>query len=315
MKLKKIFLTCARLFFLLAFLCLSGCGETIKTHHYYNPVWLSDGRILAVREETESVRGGGLLGGSTAQDKTTAGVILTLGPSGNVTSEQVVQTLGYEQYRRYIPSPLGNYVAARDIQNGKYGLLIYDRNFQVSSFIDLDFDHDFDTIDWSPDESELIIQMSDGLSVYSRSGVLERNLSNIRYLYCWRFSPYIMGYIGDTGSYQDRFVLKDDSIYLTDPRIGATQYFPDGQSFFSRTNTGYEKISVSDFTVLATYEDLNTAIKAHGQDYSLVEYPINPVNPNQVLFSGSSTHTFDHLAKEGIYLINLDGTNEITVKE
>lgn len=61
--------------------------------------------------------------------------------------------------------------------------------------------------------------------------------------------------------------------------------------------------------MIEEYPTLDMKIKEVDQFGRLIEYPINPVNPNQVMFMGSVSHTFGISARgEGIWLVDLDGT-------
>ena len=84
---------------------------------------------------------------------------------------------------------------------------------------------------------------------------------------------------------------------------GAVGYFPDGDTYLGIQASGrYDTLTTQ---VIETYPTLNTELSKESGVYNI---QVNPVNAGEVMWSGGAVSTFS-FAKQGIYLIRLDGTN------
>jgi hypothetical protein len=278
-------------------LLAGGCGQPTETGKaYYNPTWGADGRIYAIKEVIKTYRQGGL-SPSTSQQRESYLVVM----NGDGSNEQEIKFVGVERYPKLNASPLGNYLAMyRD------GVEILDIHNGYKHIHTIDVDNTF--FDWSPDEGKLVLQTNQGVVLYDRSGNKIKTISALTYALHWHYNNAIAG-ANDT---HILFVKIDNSnaeeiIASVLPGAGiyaVNQYFPDGNSYLEIVGP-YSKISLFDFTVIETYPTLNTELSKESGVYNV---QVNPVNAGEVMFSRDPVST-NSFAKQGIYLIRLDGTN------
>ena len=289
---------------------LIGCsGQSSDSLTYYNPVWSSSGGIYAVKETIKSYSSGGFV--STAgQDRHSYIVIM----DSDGKNESILMDVGVERYPRMNASPSGNYLAMTD----GHGLGIFDVHNGYAKVSQINVDDAYGALtffDWSPDEGSLIINTETGhIGIYSRGGVGPELLSSLEYIYAWKYNEMIVGQFGfgEGVSHNVRFVESNNTIVAENSDAFAPiEYFSDGQSYFGGGGSGgYKKIGL-DFTVFETYTALKTELDKEPEVYDL---SLNPAIPTQLLFSQGSGSTFDTLAHEGIFTINLDGTGRKQVK-
>ncbi|MGE4169892.1 MAG: hypothetical protein AB7F28_04150 [Candidatus Margulisiibacteriota bacterium] len=299
MKKTNLHLVIRVLLLALVALGLSGCGTTENVTAYYHfPAWLSDGRIIAVKEERKTIKTLGGLSNSTAVEQTYKVVVMN-GDGGN---EHVVVDTRDFVYSSFNGSPSGNYVA----MDAGSRVDIYNASFQkVSTIVVGGEGTSIQSYDWSPDEENLVIQTQGGpVSIYSRLGEKIRDMSSIDYVYAWKYNELIFG---DSGTYPNRvqkFVTIQDQVIRSTSEAGlANQYFVGGVSYFNKIS----KISVTDFSIEQSYPTLNAVLSGGPYDgyYRLALNPINPANSEEVLYADGN----------GIYVVKLDGTGQRTVRE
>jgi hypothetical protein len=303
---------------LLTMLLLAACSRPSTSTYYYNACWMNDGRILAVRESSTGYSGA--LTGSGA-DTHADWVIMTIDSTGKVTKEQEIEGLGNQGNYFTVSdcSPKGTYISRIWTEKidgvERWGLSIYKKSndtYTKYKFIPLDqYPGINGQWDWSPDESKIIIAAKKPI-IISPEGTLIKELNSIDTFQAWRYNNSIAGHNSndETCIY---FVDENDNITSKSPSgnsLAFIQYFPEAQSYLA----GYSKVSLPDFQTTETYSALEAAIAGVKLGYRLITYPINPANQNQIMFDGSSWHGSGPTTREGIYLINLDGTGIITVK-
>ena len=290
-----------------AVLVLTSCaGQSEDALAYYNPTWSSDGRIYAIKETIKSYSAGGF--GGSSQDRTSYVVIMNSDGSG----EQILFNVGTESYPKMRESPSGNYLALQ----GGHGLEIRDVHHGYSKVGQIDVPDGSGALmffDWSPDESQMFIQTEHGhKAIYQRGGTKTQDITKLAIITCWKYGPYIIGYDNDNAkillSASDEIIVST----INSNVFAAVQYFPDGQSYFGGGGSGgYQKVRVPDFAVLETYSALKTELD---KELSVYDIQLNPVNSTELLFDQDPVHTNNISPHEGIFRINLDGTNKRTVK-
>ncbi|MGE4169708.1 MAG: TolB family protein [Candidatus Margulisiibacteriota bacterium] len=292
---------------------LSGCGgKTTTSDYYYNPAWTADGKILATRERIETVTQGGLGGGSNSQIKKNHWVIMNADGSG----EREILGLGYEEYMRANASPSGNYV----VTVGGIGLEVWSYpGFQKVSDIEIPRnDGVIREFDWSPDETKIVVRTeSGGAKLYTRDGAFVSALNSLGLVQCWKYAPNIIGQYGNYPNNVIRMVSETGDIIHDAMPSGADQYYPGGTYFLGGvTGNTTAKRRTSDFTVIETYPSLDAAI-AIGEpingEHQLATNPLNPTNVEEVMFTTGYTN-YGGGAKEGIGIVNVDGTNRRIIK-
>ncbi|MFC1617279.1 hypothetical protein ACFL2K_03565 [Candidatus Margulisiibacteriota bacterium] len=283
---------------------LGACTRTETSRVYYNPAWTYDGKIISVKESRFGFSFAGLGGGSSGYDSEC--FLVTMDTEGE--NEAVIKELGESKFPQINCSPQGTYYALK-----------YDYKIEIYQFSDgelvstLSFDDKIQEYDWSTNDTKLIIRDESSTAIYNTSGEKQTDI-NV-WAFAWKYNNNIFG---QQGSYPDIImVYLDENANLVSSNIQANtidQYFPDGQSYLG----DFKKISVPSFNIIEDYATLSDAI-AEGESYdgahALVNQPINPVNPNQIMFTGPTGSTFSTDATgEGIYLINIDGTNRERIK-
>jgi hypothetical protein len=300
--------------FVVSLLGLWGCARGPAYSNYYNPAWLSDGRIICMRDSVIS-ESGGTFGGAGGSDVQTSIVIITLDSEGKVVSEQKVKDQPYEGYVEFNGSPKGNYIAT----DGGKGLRVWDSNFNLVSEFDLNLgsNNQVRSFDWSPDEEKLLVKTDFSLTLFSRSGQLIRTFTQLNTANGWKYSQYIAGLKGPRTDQYTAFTdeLENDIVttnFLTSMGGGVDQFFPGGQSVLGGGAGQYMKLSFPELEVIAEYDNLEKILEQDAWAYGPF---INPTNPEQVMYSIGTTGTFSIYAKgQGIYLVNLDGSHRVVVK-
>ena len=279
-------------------LLASGCGQPTETGKaYYNPTWGADGRIYAIKEVIKTYRQGGL-SPSTSQQRESYLVVM----NGDGSDEQEIKFVGVERYPKLNASPLGNYLAMyRD------GVEILDIHNGYKHIHTIDVDNTF--FDWSPDERKLVLQTSSGVELYTRAGVKVRGITNLRLIDTWKYGSHLLGDIAIGNEIYGRLVTEANETLWTGLQIVALSYISNGEYYFGGgLNGGYGKVRISDFSLVETYPTLNTELSKEPSVYNV---QVNPVNAGEVMFSGPG---YDALSasypRQGIFLINLDGSNK-----
>ena len=147
---------------------LTGCSRNLS-FTYFNPAWSHDGRIYAIREDSEFFMTGGF-SGSTGRSSDCWLVIMDK-DGGN---ESAVLHLGQEKFPQINASPGGKYVALWN----SYEIDVYDIDAgykKISRILSIDYPNEgrINSIDWSPNENRIIIYDNEITSLYSIKG---RNL-------------------------------------------------------------------------------------------------------------------------------------------
>ena len=279
MGLKAFGLLCSMLL-----LVAGGCGQPTETGKaYYNPTWGADGRIYAIKEVIKTYRQGGL-SPSTSQQRESYLVVM----NGDGSDEQEIKFVGVERYPKLNASPLGNYLAMyRD------GVEILDIHNGYKHIHTIDVDNTF--FDWSPDEGKLIFRIN---------GEKLKDMASLNLVYAWKYSHLIIGQLN-----RSRIVNEDD-VVINEGGGGAVGYFPDGDTYLGLQASGrYDTLTTQ---VVETYPTLNTELSKESGVYNI---QVNPVNAGEVMFSGPG---YDALSasypRQGIFLINLDGSNKMILR-
>lgn len=283
---------------------LVGCSGT-SSSTYYNPAWTHDGKILAIRQTTQSnstLFSGGGDPGSTSL------VIMNSDGSG----EKEVRRLGVGQFFRPSASPGGNYVA-----------FVWPAVVDIYTYPAFDFirriipprseNSGLYEFDWAPGDQKMILRDKGGAYVYNIDGVLLKTLTNLRVLSFWRYTTNIYGDKKEGATLDDYPYIElseNDEIVR---KVFTNAYFPHevfpgGEYYY----TAYRKYRLSDFSLVEEYPTLSAKVSQGNPfnvSYRLVPNPINPVNPTEVIYSGPGTF-YDGADYGGITLINLDGSNE-----
>ena len=278
---------------------VGGCGQPTETGQaYYNPTWGADGRIYAIKEVIKTYRQGGL-SPSTSQQRESYLVVM----NGDGSNEQEIKFVGVERYPKLNASPLGHYLAMdRD------GVEIMDIHDGYKHIHTIDVDSTF--FDWSPDEGELVFQTSNGVELYTRAGVKVRDITKLRTANTWKYGENILGsaLVGDS-SYRALASENDDLLITVGDQVVGISYISGGEYYFGGGGSaGYRKVKTSDFSTIETYPTLNTELLKEPSVYNV---QVNPVDDGEVMFSGPG---YDALSasypRQGIFLINLDGSNK-----
>jgi hypothetical protein len=137
-----------------------GCGESYyEVVEYYDPNWLVDGRVMAVKEVTKYKTEGMVPGYSRTIELSHAAYIVAMKDDGS--DEKVIY--GGEGKGIAIPvaSPLGNYIGYR---NGRYlNIITADGTREVKT---IDCGEKINSFDWSPDERKIVYSIYDRKEYY-----------------------------------------------------------------------------------------------------------------------------------------------------
>ena len=272
---------------------LGGCGGTGSYSDYYNPAWMSDGRIIAVRDDVKTSDANFGLGGGGSAEHSYKLVVMNADGSG----EHVVKDNANGIFDLNV-SPSGNYIA----YNGGDKIVILNSDYGTHSTIywKEESGESLSNFDWSPDETKLIVSTSYArVSVYSRDGVKIRNMDSINYAYAWKYNWLIIGTLEGF-----RLVNEVNEVVVDDINVSiGGEYFPDGATIFGSVVGAYAKVGIPNFEILETYPTLNSVIESvRGGGVQ-----VNPVDDGEVMYSAGPGSTQSY-GREGIYLIRLDGS-------
>ena len=172
---------CRGVVVLAGMMVLGGCGGTGGYSDYYNPAWMADGRIIAVRDDVKTSNSGFSFSAGGSAEHSFKLVVM----NGDGSGEHVVKDNADGVFSLNV-SPSGNYIA----YHGGDKIVILDRNYQLHSTIywKESPNESLSRFDWSPDESELVLDISGSIKLYQRTGEKIRELSNVRVLYAWKYS-------------------------------------------------------------------------------------------------------------------------------
>ena len=285
---------------------MAGCSATTSST-YYNPAWTYDGKILAVRQTTQSnstLFSGGGDPGSTS--------LVIMNKDGS--DEREIRKFGVGKFFQASASPSGNYVA-----------LIWGAVVDIYTYPGFQFIRTLDTrdtqsggnnineFDWAPGDQKMVIRDDFGAYVYNIDGTRLHTLTNLRVLSFWRYTTNIYGDKKEGATLDDYPYIElseNDEIVR---KVFTSAYFPHevfpGGEFYY---TAYRKYRLSDFSLVEEYPTLSAKVSRDHTDngaHRLVPRPINPVNPNEVIYSGNGTF-YSGATYGGIVVINLDGSNE-----
>ena len=287
MGLKAFGLLCSML------LLLAGCGGTGGYSDYYNPAWMADGRIIAVRDDVKTSNSGFAFSAGGSAEHSFKLVVM----NGDGSGEHVVKDNADGIFSLNV-SPSGNYIA----YHGGDKIVILDRNYQTHSTIywEESPNERLSGFDWSPDEMKLIVSTSYArVSVYSREGVKIRNLDSINYAYAWKCNWLIIGTLEGFRLVNEVNEIVVDNINVS---IGG-EYFPDGTTIFGSVVGAYAKVGIPNFEILETYPTLNSVV-ASVQGGGV---RVNPVDAGEVMYTVPVASSYG--SRDEIYLIRLDGSN------
>jgi hypothetical protein len=272
---------------------LGGCGGTGGYSDYYNPAWMSDGRIIAVRDDVKTSDANFGLGGGGSAEHSFKLVVM----NGDGSGEHVVKDNATGIYDLNV-SPSGNYIA----YNGGDKIVILNSDYGTHSTIywKEESGESLSNFDWSPDETKLIVATSMArVSIYSRDGTKIKNMASLSYAYAWKYNWLIVGQLEYV-----RIVDESENIIVEGNDVmggGAEQYFPDGNTYLGLQAFG--KVNPNTLEILETYPTLNSVIESvRGGGVQ-----VNPVDDGEVMYSAGPGSTQSY-GREGIYLIRLDGS-------
>ena len=289
----------ARLVGVMSLVVLVGCGGSVTVSHYYNPAWMADGRIIAVRDDVTTYTGFTMSAGGGSDHKK---FIVVMNADGS--NEHTVKSLGEFQNSPINVSPLGNFIAYNDGGD----LAILDKNYNRIASIPWNSEgHNLYFFDWSPDETKIILNVDSNNFLYGRDGQKIRNLASISYIPFWKYGTNIFGYLSQgIGLFDQSGTLVASSI--NGP--GGYLYFVDGNYYLGANMLGgVGKVRVSDFTVIETYPTLNQVLS--GFTYERLQ--LNPVNQTELLYSKPNTRLEND--PQEIWLINLDGSGQRQLRQ
>lgn len=272
---------------------LCSCGGPVTNSNYYNPAWMADGRIIAVRDDVVSYSGGVFSSGGHSEHKY---YLVVMNSDGS--NEHVVKDVG-ENIPMINVSPSGNYIAHDD---GAV-IAILDANYKrVSSIPWKTKGTVWRLFDWSPDESKIVVLMDGKTELFSIDGGYIRQITEIIYLYSWKYGKDLLGQA------DGKVMLVDEMNQIITEKQdgpGGDEYFSDGQYYLGANLLGgLGKVRVSDFEVVETYPTLNEILNSI--NYRRIH--LNPVTRTTLLYSEPNTRLGDD--PQGIWLINLDGTEQ-----
>jgi len=276
---------------------LGGCGQAGETGSaYYNPTWRSDGKIYAIKESITTYRGSGFIG--TSQERSSY-LVLMDGDGGN---EREIRHLGSELYPRLNASPGGTYLA----MGGLGGVEILAVHSGHTTVAQLPVENSF--FDWGPDEEKLVFQTPNGVEIYTRDGAKVRDITSLRLVYAWKYSPNLIGDFEENSNIMFRLVDKENVVAFSEieASIGGG-YFPSGDCFFGSVVGAYAKIGMPNFDILETYATLNAELS---KEVSVYRVQVNPSDEGEVMYSLGVTSAFPGPGtRQGIILIRLDGSD------
>jgi len=283
------------LLLLIGLIFLSGCAGLgrYKESTYYYPDWTLDGKIICVKNITTYERGGFVWGAPTSAPVAQEYYITTMSTQGaEETGIKLINGVG-----KVAASPLGNYIAYTD---GDYIKMITTAGADVSS---IDCSGEVNSLDWSSDEEELVYSIFESsISTYEvylvdRDGTLREFIIN-GLTVDWRYGTKIVfvnnGYIQliDPTSKQVTNLLVEG---------GFPQLSDDNQILYKYYNASESRNEI--WTMTTSAESKTRKNEAFN------DYLIPKLSPDKLkLVCGES-------GESGIWVINIDGTGEIKLRD
>jgi hypothetical protein len=174
---------------------LAGCGESrYDVVSYYNPNWLPNGRIMAVKSVTKH-RTEGWPGYGRDVTYSQADYIVSMNDDGS--DEREIYGGENQSIGKIVASPLGNYIGYQVGQS--ISIITADGTQEVKT---IDCGEAVNSFDWSPDEAKLAFSgdVSRDLCVLNVSGELKIKIVSPAYVVSWRMGDKLV-YEGITQVY------------------------------------------------------------------------------------------------------------------
>lgn len=268
----------------LAAIMMGGCATFHDEIAYYDPNWLTDGRIMAVKSVT-TFKDEGLPGYGRSTETLHSEYIVSMKDDGS--DEKIIFGGENKSIAKPVASPLGNYIA---YQAGQFiKIITSDGTIEIKS---IDCGEPLNSFDWSPDETRIAysVDESKGLYILNVSDEAKIKIASSAEAVAWR--------VGEKIAYGYLYIINSDGTgnnYLVDggkPQImnsGKVLYYAD------LISPGVYKIKSINFTgteesiVLDAYQ--RSTLKLSFDNTKIV---------GGVLSQG---------VVEGIWVVNIDGSN------
>jgi hypothetical protein len=276
-----------------ALMLVGGCGGTGGYSDYYDPAWMADGRIIAVRDDVKTSNSGFAFSAGGSAEHSFKLVVMNADGSG----EHVVKDDASGIFSLNV-SPSGNYIACHTGDE----IRILDADYHTHSVIywKEESGESLSNFDWSPDEERLIISTSQArVSIYGRDGTKVKDMDSLSYAYAWKYNWLIVGqleYVRIVDELENIIVEGNDVV-----GGGGEQFFPDGNTYLGLQAFG--RVNPNTLEVLETYPTLNSIIESvqgGGEQ-------VNPVDAGEVMYTVPVASSYG--SRDEIYLIRLDGSN------